>query len=361
MTMRVIVLAVALVFSFLPSQAQAIKCWRCIPCHFDASAWNDLSFQHPLCYLQQKHDIAPAYMNPEVGPLVYASKVIQSSIVVYEQTGPGLYPVAKLSDQIHGPQGLFVDRHGDLYVANTIDQNILVFHRGALHAYRVLNDFNSWPVSVAVDTDGTVYVANIHVGANGPGSVSIYARGATEKIRTLTLPNFKVMSLALDAQHNLYVSYLNLAPGTNRQDPLYTPGFRGGRIAEFAHGFAPARAATPLTWVTPGGMQFDAQGRIIIAEQGKMNLPYSGMSIYDLASDTRLSTFGFDEYSSMAEALSADQHTIWAIDSIFGTLNEYTYPGGARLRTIGSNAYDELGVWIGDPPYGVAVDPAPSP
>lgn len=335
-----------------------IKCWKCIPCFFDASVWNDLSFQTAGCYLQSKHDTAVAYMNPEIGSLVYASKFIQSSIVIYEQNGPGLYPVGKISDGVHGPQGLFVDQHEDLYVANTIAQNVLVFHRGSLHAYRVLDDANQWPDAVAVDTNGTVYVANIHDQYGGPGSIAVYTTGSDTPTRMLTFPNFKIMSLTIDKLSNVLVSYMDVAPGVNSHNPLYAPGYYGGRIAEMVRGLTPARFPTSLTWTTPGGIQIDAEGRFIVAEQGRMNAPYAGLSVYNLATESKLSSFGFEEFSPMAEALSSDQRTIWGIDSIFGTLNQYSYPAGALIRTFGSDSNDELGVWLGDPPYGVATDPA---
>lgn len=338
-----------------------VKCWRCLPCFFDASVWNDLSYQNNDCYLQEKHDTALAYMNPEVGPLVYASKFIQSSIVVYAQRGPGLYPVAKISDSVHGPQGLFVDRRGDLYVANTIGQNVLVFHRGSIHAYRVLNDANEWPASVAVDTVGTVYVGNIHNETGGPGSIAVYPPGVDEPARKLTFPNFKIMALAVNKLNDVLVSYMDVAPGSNTHDPLYGSNYRGGRIAEMVHGFTPALSPTSLTWITPGGMQIDAHGRVVVAEQGRVNAPNGGLSVYDLAANTKLSSFGFEEFSPMAEALSGDQQTIWGIDSMLGTLNQYSYPAGVLLRTFGSDSNDEQGVWLGDPPYGVATDPAAQP
>lgn len=331
-----------------------VKCWRCVPCYFDASTSNILlPGIFTRCYLQGEHPTPTPLMTTEVGPLVYASQFIGSDVVVYAQQDSSA-PVARITDGIRGPQGLFVDANEDLFVANTMAHNVLVFHKGSLKAYRVLDDAGEWPVSVAVDTDGTVYVANIHDNDDGPGTVSVYANGSSSPNIIGLMRNFKVLSLALDADHDLFVGY-----AIDGAHLSATSKF--GRVAELSANNLLVKNVTSRKWYMPGGIEIDGQGQLIVPDQGRLALhSHLGVSTYIFQDNRLLSTLGTDMFSAMAEALNSDQQTVWAADSILGTLNEYTYPSGTLMQSINDNV-GQQGVWVGDPPYGIAIDPAATP
>lgn len=109
------------------------------------------------------------------------------------------------------------------------------------------------PLGIAVDRNGTLYVANHAGGTSGNGTVSVYPSGATHPSLTIddvTAPN----SVAVDAHGNLYV-------GENTSKTV--------EIAEFAPG-----AVTPSKTVSPtqligfpfmGGMTVDKVGNLYAA------------------------------------------------------------------------------------------------
>jgi hypothetical protein len=76
------------------------------------------------------------------------------------------------------PQGIAVDRQGNLWVANTLASNVLEFappYNAGPKA--TLNDPGEWPVDVCVDLQGNVAVTNIYDVNGGPGNVVLYAAG----------------------------------------------------------------------------------------------------------------------------------------------------------------------------------------
>jgi hypothetical protein len=64
----------------------------------------------------------------------------------------------------------------------------------------------SKPVQIAVDRDGTIYVANAQTDAMGDGSVTIYRRGRTAPSRTLTTGLNTSMGVAVDSAGAVFVS-----------------------------------------------------------------------------------------------------------------------------------------------------------
>ncbi|MBV8725778.1 MAG: hypothetical protein JO351_09665 [Candidatus Eremiobacteraeota bacterium] len=62
------------------------------------------------------------------------------------------------------------------------------------------------PVQIAVDREGTVYVANAQTDAAGDGAVTIYPRGHTAPSRTLTTGLNTSLGVAVDSAGTVYVS-----------------------------------------------------------------------------------------------------------------------------------------------------------
>jgi hypothetical protein len=115
---------------------------------------------------------------PATGPLTYISDFNNSVIDIYlgpfaNQPPCGVYTAAS---GLVNPQGLFV-RPGthNLYVANTGQGNILVFHRGgALPFISYTDPSGQFPVDVTVASDGTVIASNIFSTVGAAGSISTW-------------------------------------------------------------------------------------------------------------------------------------------------------------------------------------------
>jgi hypothetical protein len=119
--------------------------------------------------------------------------------------------------------GVAVDAAGNTYVTSAEGpleaQGFVVYSAGATGNARPIRTINgphtglTEPDSVAVDTDGTTYVANYFGGPFGSGSVTVYsasADGDASPLRTILRPKrrdgvFYPVGLALDGYGDLYV------------------------------------------------------------------------------------------------------------------------------------------------------------
>jgi len=275
------------------------------------------------------------WMSKDVGSgdsLLYVSQFYTSDIQVYRQSGTGQSPVGTIVNGVINPQGMWVTPNGDLYVANTGANNVLVFKKGHLNPYRTLADPNQYPVDVTVDTDGTVYASNIFDTGIVAGSVSKYAPGANSPTATYAVPNnLKVLFDALNDSSTLYVNYIDLNTGLGAMVKFY-PG------SGIAH-------STSVTTGFPGGLQFDNTQDLIGLDQLG---PFAG--IYELPTGTPSFTFASDNGDPLGVALVRNERHIYISDAVFGVVHEYTYPGGVEVNTISS------GLGSSSPPFGVATD-----
>jgi DNA-binding beta-propeller fold protein YncE len=105
------------------------------------------------------------------------------------------------------------------------------------------------PVQIAVDRDGTVYVANSQTDASGAGSVTIYPRGRTAPARTLTAGLNTSLGVAVDSAGTVYVSNKLL-----------------GSIEKFAKGESVPSATITANLKGPDGLAVNRAGDLFIAD-----------------------------------------------------------------------------------------------
>jgi hypothetical protein len=80
---------------------------------------------------------------------------------------------------VNGSEGLAVDASSNLYVADVAGSNVLVYPATYAAVSKTLPDPGYRPVGVAVDSQGDVAVTSVESNSYGPGSVALYAKGAT--------------------------------------------------------------------------------------------------------------------------------------------------------------------------------------
>jgi DNA-binding beta-propeller fold protein YncE len=145
-------------------------------------------------------------------PLVYVASNGSSSGAVYAFNPDGATkPVETIVAGISAPAGIALDSAGTLYVANPGNNTVTAYAAGTSSPNRTLSDGVAAPEGVAVDADGTVYVAN--EGANpsaDQGTVTEYPTGASQPSLTITQPGYDAFAAVLDASNNLYVSWFSL-------------------------------------------------------------------------------------------------------------------------------------------------------
>ena len=192
---------------------------------------------------------------PQTRPLagkhvVYVSDEGVNAVFVYPAGVNDPSPSAEITDGIADPLGIAIDPNGTLYVANFAggasgSGSISEYTAGAVHPSLTITDVNK-PNSVAVDTHG-----NLYVGENTATTVEIaeFAPGATSPMKTVfptQVPGIPFMGgMATDKAGNLYAAFfiyfkppahvVKLSPGLTQQRDL---NLRGLDSLDFNPGLA---------------------------------------------------------------------------------------------------------------------------
>jgi hypothetical protein len=275
------------------------------------------------------------------GNQIIISEVAFNTVSIYGGDGQ---LNALLTIGLSEPQGLATDAAENLYVANTLNSNIVVYSKPYTSLGRTLNDAGQYPSGVAVSNIGLVGVTNVQSVAGGPGSVSFFPKRSTVACATVSDPNWgRVLFDAFDASGNLFI---------DGQDAV------GNTLVGEVSGGCRARSITTLsvtnTILFPGGVQVQ-NGNILIDDQmvpaiytyahpsgGSLGLPAASTL---LAAGTDPVTF----------AMMRPGTSLWAAsnfnqDGAGGY--KYTYPGGQSLKSITDGFLIAIGV---------AVNPATKP
>lgn len=288
--------------------------------------------------------IAAAHLGSHVRPLwsfyncgktaalVYLSDIGNDAVDIFNQTG--LKKCGEI-DGFHEPQGMTV-KNGDLYVANTEANDVVVFHRGALVPFLTMTDPNGeYPVDVKIAHDGTVVASNIASVADTAGSLSTFTPSGTF-----------VGDFVLTAeQQGLFIAAFSF--GT-----LYIDGFDTSTKSALWSVKCPAGACgtstelgNPFTY--PGGLDESDSSDLVASDQS------SGMGdTFELPSLTPV-TFANDGGDNVDMVLSKSNASWYAADATNDELVCYQYAqAGTSAGSCGTASAGAGGI-----PAGVAVDP----
>jgi hypothetical protein len=267
------------------------------------------------------------------------SEIAFNTVSVYGRDGQ---LNALLTIGLSEPQGLATDAAENLYVANTLKSNIVIYAKPYTSPSLTLNDANQLPSGVAVSQTGIVGVTNIQSVAGNAGSVSVYAKGSTVACATVSNPNWsRVYFDAFDASGNLFVDGQDLSGNT--------------LIGEVSGGCS----ATSITTLTvgntvlfPGGVQV-LSGKILIDDQLVPAIytyaPPKGGSLGSPTATTMLLT-GTDPVTF---AMKKSGDALWAASNVGQAGGfKYTYPGGQFIKSITDGFIIAIGI---------AVNPAAKP
>jgi serine/threonine-protein kinase len=146
------------------------------------------------------------------------------------------------------------------------------------------------PVQIAIDRDGTVYVANSQTDATGAGSITIYPRGHKAPARTLTAGLNTSMGVAVDSSGTVYVSNKLLASieifpkgksapsatitanlkgpdglAVDRAGDLFIADSSANDVLELAHGTKTPKSFGLIGLSRPTGVAVDTHGNLYVA------------------------------------------------------------------------------------------------
>lgn len=222
--------------------------------------------------------------------------------------------VGQITEGIDEPDGLAVDKHGNLYVANYLGRTVTIYRPGETSPSLTLTE-PDYPVDVAVGSNGYVYACDLN------GGVDVYQPGATYPIRRLTNPDVAhVLGVAVNSSNDVYAAGENMhysspavvefakarGPGKNlRLTGLYDPA---GVIAEDKYLivsdvdegliliYAPGQTSPSSTFTAPYPERSainKAENEIYIPEHDYY--PYQ-VGVYDLPSGTFVTTVSVGGY-----------------------------------------------------------------
>jgi sugar lactone lactonase YvrE len=248
--------------------------------------------------------------------VVYVANYFNDNVQIYAL--PGLGNIGMIQG-ITNPQGLAVDRTGNLYVVDQNANDVLVFHKGKKVPFRTLTDTNGIAFQIAVGRDGTVYLTNEFDNNLGNGNVNEYAPGSTQPSKTLHNSRFNtVEGVGLDSNNNLYVTF----------DDNHVVG----RIEEYAPGSSVGKLLLPKLKAA-GGITFDSADDLVVCDQTA-----PAVKIFAQGSGNPKGEFAQRQIDPFNLALTKSQQQIFVTDPHSGNTYEYAYPSGTLLQTIPNNS-----------------------
>jgi hypothetical protein len=276
---------------------------------------------------------APAARGPSaaLGAIVDG---VQPTLYVSHRTAVNLYSATGNPTELGTipspgfPFGLYVNKSGDLYVADAEAAKVRVYHRGTRLPFETLDDSNEYPFGVTEDSHETVFVAN-GASKTGAGDIAVYPHGKTTASMTFTDPKwFGAFAITTDAKDNLYVCFQNeTSSGVDK--------FEAGTTKPIDLKLKPNAC---------GGVVIDKNQNLVVA-----GAQANHVDVFPPGATRPSNTFPVPG-GPVALTLSTDSKHIFVSHAADDNVSEYTYPDGSVVETI--NIHGESGSTDG-----LAVDP----
>ncbi len=202
-------------------------------------------------------------LTPQARPrLLYLAN--DADVIVYPADQNDPPPIRTITNGVDQPEGLAVDSRGTLYVANSLGNDVTEYRPGQGTPFRTISNGIRDPSAIAVDADGTLYVGNRNLGQQEV-FVTEYPRGSLTPSLTITFPKHNLphlSGLAVDGTFNLYVltilgtaSVTKFPPGSTQGADL---GLQG--LGTFADGLALDGANNLYISILSGAIDVYASG-----------------------------------------------------------------------------------------------------
>lgn len=215
-----------------------------------------------------------------------------------------------------GPDGDWVDKHGNIYVANYANADITEYSKKGSPIFTYSSDVDD-PVNVSVDSHANVYDADF----NG-NYVNEYAQESNTVLATCA-PGGYVEGVAIDKRGDVFVDYLI----------YYSSSSYYGLIAEYKGGLSGCSETVlgvNLGW--PGGMVLDKHNDLVICDQTAETVdviapPYNSV--------TKTLASGFDD--SFHVTLNTKNDQAYVTELADGEVDVLSYPAGTLEANLGSS------------------------
>lgn len=235
--------------------------------------------------------------------------------------------VGQITEGINEPDGLAVDKHGNLYVANYLGRTVTIYKPGETSPSLTLTESN-YPVDVAVGSNGYVYACDLK------GGVDVYKPGATSPIRRLTNPDLAggVLGVAVDSSNDVYAA----------GETMY---YSSPAAVEFAKARGPGKNLGLTGLYHPTGVIVEDK-YLIVSDV------YEGLILTYAPGQTSPSSTFTAPYPERS-AINKGENVIYvpAHDYYPDQVGVYDYPSGTLVTTVSVGGY----------PGGAALSPAHVP
>lgn len=272
---------------------------------------------------------------PAKGPIKYVSDADRNEIYIYKGVlAKGTRCGVIESNVLHYPLYIYVKASThDLYVANDLGFDVLVFHRGQTTPYNTYTDPTGQQTrDIAVANDGTVIAAN-YVRSDGHlvGSISTWIGGPNGGTFVGNYPmSAEGVALVVKKNGTIYFNQVNQA-GQATLWSLTCPSGVCGTPTQIAG----------VSFADGAGLALDDTGDLLAVDQ-------NSVEIFELPNPNPM-TMPLQTADADGIAINSANHHVIITDPVSNHTQEYAYPDGTLLGTV-PGARNGATV-------GVAVDP----
>jgi hypothetical protein len=253
--------------------------------------------------------LSPALRNGTSGPVVYAAVEGYGEVLIYPEDGTNQAPIGKITNGISGPWGLWVDKSGNLYVANS-SGSVTVYPPGSVDPSATYTKDLYRPLYVIADQNGDVFAGNGN--GNKGGTVVEFLPGSTSAYQVLKTPGTEADGMDFDQQGNLYVAYRG---GTKRGGL--------GSVEKFAPGSTQGQVIG-MKVHQPQGLIVDNEGNVLVAETSQR---WKAVALFRPGKTRPLLRLKLPTYSDPTQiAITADESELFVGSFTNGSLYVTPYP-----------------------------------
>jgi hypothetical protein len=135
-------------------------------------------------------------------PILFVANLPDNEVVMYDPKTPNPSPEGSISDGMNYPVGVAVDKKGSLYVANEGNSTITIYPAGQSSPSLTISTGLDSNYDVTVDSNGDVFAGNL-----GDDTVVGYKAGATSPFETIDFSNLgQPVGVAADSKNNIWVA-----------------------------------------------------------------------------------------------------------------------------------------------------------